>query len=538
MTFSDNPRRGYMKLNRIVLVGVFFAAVCLKSHALTNRYLLSDYPSLLSILEDIGDKPASVVIDRAEVLSVNNNPGIVPSTVSLKFTGSGTITLEDNDLAIQGSVESAIGTIFRYSGSGRITLSYSASTVYPQWFGAVGDGIADDTAAIQYAVDACAENGAVLIPEGSIFRVTDSLHQSYPYGRAGILINKAVNFGGKGKIRVEGEVSGIVFFKGMNRYIERRIGMTDMTIEGDHSSNELICILYFTEADIRDITVLGGSRGIHCEYIKGFETLKKNRSDIVNISGSTFRYQLLTGILLPYCPGSRIMNCEIGGNGEHGIYISIGSDFSEICECFFWNDTTIPPPSTGKTAIHVNSGSAPIEGVVVSECKIDGFYTTGIVLADFTLKCTVTGCVLSGMQDPACTTIGIHQYWSSTHFIGENAWADIAISNFSYGAVVKGSEMTFADIKVRNCGIGLVTKWMGIRNSQLRFELSDIHHYGFLVADWDRVYPVNVFFGNDIAIVGHNVGDAVTNASDLVHMDLSTGTMHLVGNNTFSLSFF
>ena len=47
--------------------------------------------------------------------------------------------------------------------------------VTPEMFGAVGDGVADDTEAVQRALDAVGENGCVLIPRG-VYKVTSLTH--------------------------------------------------------------------------------------------------------------------------------------------------------------------------------------------------------------------------------------------------------------------------------------------------------------------------------------------------------------------------
>jgi polygalacturonase len=51
--------------------------------------------------------------------------------------------------------------------SARFTTATESLTVEPRAFGAVGDGRADDTAALQRAIDACPAGGRLFIPEGS-----------------------------------------------------------------------------------------------------------------------------------------------------------------------------------------------------------------------------------------------------------------------------------------------------------------------------------------------------------------------------------
>jgi polygalacturonase len=49
----------------------------------------------------------------------------------------------------------------------RFTTATERATVEPRAFGGIGDGLADDTSALQRAIDACPEGGRLFIPEGN-----------------------------------------------------------------------------------------------------------------------------------------------------------------------------------------------------------------------------------------------------------------------------------------------------------------------------------------------------------------------------------
>jgi len=85
---------------------------------------------------------------------------IVPSNVTLRFRQGTILSIGSGmTLTIKGGMEAPIAQIF--SGNG--TILFSGSTridrVYPQWWGAVGDGVANDQRAIQAAINAVQARG-------------------------------------------------------------------------------------------------------------------------------------------------------------------------------------------------------------------------------------------------------------------------------------------------------------------------------------------------------------------------------------------
>ncbi len=107
----------------------------------------------------------------------------VPARVSLKFENGGALKLaKDATLTINGSIEAPMQQIFDGSvvfGPGRV------SKVYPQWWGAMGDGTHDDTAAIQSAIDSLSRGGTVFFPPGE-------------YANKGVTTASKVRFKGAG----------------------------------------------------------------------------------------------------------------------------------------------------------------------------------------------------------------------------------------------------------------------------------------------------------------------------------------------------
>jgi hypothetical protein len=85
----------------------------------------------------------------------------IPATTGLCFTGSGCLEVaKGTTLTLNGSIDAPLQQIF--VGEGRVAFGPGrVERVYPQWWGATGDGQADDTAAIQAAIDS--------IPAGVVY---------------------------------------------------------------------------------------------------------------------------------------------------------------------------------------------------------------------------------------------------------------------------------------------------------------------------------------------------------------------------------
>ena len=76
---------------------------------------------------------------------------------------------------VPGSSDTVDGALTLTATGGRLKRILSDGVINVKWFGAVGDGVADDTAAIQAAVNACQSySGGPFFPRGA-YRITDTI---------------------------------------------------------------------------------------------------------------------------------------------------------------------------------------------------------------------------------------------------------------------------------------------------------------------------------------------------------------------------
>lgn len=93
---------------------------------------------------------------------------VVPANIKLSFAPGAILKVKSGaTLEVNGEIEASLQPIF--AGPGKVTGAPRNLHVYPQWFGAAGDGKTDDGEALQQAAGlACGSMGRTLfIPEGN-----------------------------------------------------------------------------------------------------------------------------------------------------------------------------------------------------------------------------------------------------------------------------------------------------------------------------------------------------------------------------------
>jgi hypothetical protein len=111
-----------------------------------------------------------------------NGSKIIPEGIELKFFKGNKLKIANNvTLTINGNINAGIYQIFDIvestdpSDSGKINGKPIIERVYPQWFGAKGDSVTDDTKALQNSIIFAIESGRSLyLPTGD-YNVTSTL---------------------------------------------------------------------------------------------------------------------------------------------------------------------------------------------------------------------------------------------------------------------------------------------------------------------------------------------------------------------------
>jgi hypothetical protein len=126
------------------------------------------YPNLQAAITDIGAAARALTVSNAQSVSSSL---VIPANVSLRITGGGQIAIPaGKTLTINGAFEAPLRQVF--AGDGAVRWGGNIATVYPQWWGAKMDGVADDHKMIQAAIDSFKSHAGSNIIHAGIVEIT------------------------------------------------------------------------------------------------------------------------------------------------------------------------------------------------------------------------------------------------------------------------------------------------------------------------------------------------------------------------------
>jgi hypothetical protein len=205
----------------------------------------------------------------------------------------------------------------------KVPSSFLISSVTPEQFGAAGDGVTDDTTAIQAAINSLVAGDTLLFRNN--YKVTASL----------TITNKSrIRLTGKGRVFLSGAASGAYIFQLVGTCDE--IEIDGLTLEGDNNSgygqtaigsdsNQTISNTRFHDLNISKINVgiahnanLGGS------WTKGFTYSNTFKDILGTVSGSGY------GILMAKATQITATENVFDNCGRHSIYQGAGQNCNNL----------------------------------------------------------------------------------------------------------------------------------------------------------------------------------------------------------------
>lgn len=555
---------------------------------LTNRatwsivYVLSQYAtgngttddagSINTLITSIGSDEATIVVDPGTYRC--GSAVTVPSNITLWFLQGGILSPDSGDtITINGPIEAGVWKIF--AGSGTIAGSPRVETLYPQWWGAVGDGTTSDTTAIQSALDISGGNQIVVIPNTSsnIYMtgtlsipsdikiiISDGVTLKLPNGANEPIIQNADIVNGNSNICIEG-------------------GILNSNQANQTANFSTIQLTKVTNSQFKNIEVNGsftvGYIGVgawdlyQCEkvlienskvYNSSDEGLYLRECDYCQVVGGEYYDNLFgSGVATDKGEHNRVLNVYCHGNGGsnfsiNGLYSSVTNCISESCLAF-----------NGITLGHTGS---PASYSVVSGCLVKGNPNGIRVLA------SSSGVVVSNnivIDNNATSGIGIGVSDSSFDCIIEsnycyNNYFGIYISTALKGNVVRGnivklSKVTGLTINASNnnvvegnicennatlgTGYGIYISTTSVDNIVTNNRCFDsqgtkTQQRGIYSDGTKNIISNNIVFGNSVvqltAAAGNFLSNNVMSSTDAVRFDvtLSTGTSTVITNGNIN----
>jgi hypothetical protein len=135
---------------------------------------------------------------------------VVNSNILLKPDKGALITVATTKtLTINGPLDAGIYQVFSLTGTGAVA---GLKTVYPEWFGAVGNGSADDSAALTASVAACVTDGSIRLSKGT-------------YKTTGLLVQKSLSFIAESPISYGTSTGATLKAAGAQAYVLKFLGV-------------------------------------------------------------------------------------------------------------------------------------------------------------------------------------------------------------------------------------------------------------------------------------------------------------------------
>jgi hypothetical protein len=366
------------------------------------------------------------------------------TTLNINGLGAKAITKQGSTALTQGDIKLGQIVMLTYDGTRfQIIPSKIIPIVSVTDFGAVGDGVTDDTAAIQACINLYGSKQQIYFPAGT-YKVASSIdltaHEGIHLVGAGSKATEIVSTANLPVIKIAGSSSSVTNSTGVTGMTIRGSGQTNLSAHGISFAWTNTCYLhdlvFFScryamnfahnyQTDVSNIRVYGA--GADQSYIG----LYMEETDLTYIDNAIVGYNInvqgvtQAGFRIVNGQGSKFTSCEAGGTMVYGWHI--GEPTTGTVKCQWIHFVNCLSDSCTSAAWLFRLGTATeLSEMALSNCWAgncnQGFYfdscrainvanalsighTNSAVVLNQSQQIVVTGCVFRGNNEAASATV-------------------------------------------------------------------------------------------------------------------------------------
>ena len=232
-----------------------------------------------------------------------------------KFSGAFTVNIPNIEAGQYQIFDSTLGTV---------TFSGSIKAVYPQWWGATGDGTTDDTIAIQHAVAASTNRNLIFISPPSKYKITSTIDLPSGGRVIGEGLTNIYQASANTTTFVPGNNTEIAGFKFTGTGVLNVPGRA--AIEGDPSALGSISEHVFIHNNVFDSTLsvcgVGGNNCVDWRIENNDFTLGSESEHAIYISGGGNRVHIVGNRIQKTGTSSATSIRGVGIKGSQNIWVN------------------------------------------------------------------------------------------------------------------------------------------------------------------------------------------------------------------------
>jgi len=360
-----------------------------KKFGLIGNGATNDYAALSSLLATIGSSKATIIFPPGTYKLSSNVT--IPANITLWIMNGATLSPDSGiTITINGGINADLYQIF--TGLGNIAGDLKVEAVYPQWWGAVSDGVTDNASAFQKAIDI--GRRVIVANVGFGYAISNltilgnislvGVGKYKPLLIALPTTTKLFNFKYSGvhveniKINMNAALVGsITFYFDTNANYFGDIRMSRITIENAYrvitdANDPLKNILHAYFEDIECVT--GKGTAIILNNFMGFINFKKVMVSYTNtkaVHGTDVTYP---GMIVNKIAGLVLNDCDVLGGTD-----SVGGDGFVFNNCAAVWFNRVMADTVGGTGIKMtNCMYMYLNDVVSSLCQRGGIYAKSV----------------------------------------------------------------------------------------------------------------------------------------------------------------